>query len=780
MVVVEGGLEWGKAWLATNLGDDAPALRAHVTLTDPAIAEQAAANPDALVRSLRRPMLIEEVQLDHGLLLAAERLAAETADPGQILVTSSARREPHVLDRADPPAGPVIRLSLSPMTVGERTGEPLRSYVSALFDDNLVAGAGDRLSSGELIRLMVRGGIPRAPGVLSAAAPSATRDFLDGYPPRVIPRLPGTSGIDQARLLQTFWHLASAPYQILNASSAANDLGISRDTFARYRDLLEASFLLRGVPALGDTSGRAATAHPRMCPTDTALACRAAGLTLTRELDPIAFGRVLETFVANELHAQTAWGGEGVEVRHWRDTARRKEVDLVLVHPDGRLVGIEVTSAGDARSRDTRSLRALAEAVPQAYHRGLVLHTGERRHQIGDREWAVPLTDLWNTLPSTTPRSTTMPRIASPPLSGDAAGAVFISYTHDDDAADGGRIVALARGLATRLQVKNSSLQVFLDRDLRWGEVWRQRIDQQLARTTMFVPFVTPLFLRSPECRRELEAFLSTADATDQKGNLLPIIWRSVSGSWKDDPLTARIPERQWENWSDLVYEDPTSGPALRALDAAADRLIEIATELQPSTTPDAIDGAVADGSEIEPADAGDLLEVLEEFEPANQAFTEAMGDFQSTFESWGDSFAQNSAALSTITSGSSPSQVRSALKRLGQTMQGPTDEVADATRALVARRDKVDALVSTLLRRASAGEVPHEVAEPLREELAALPSDMGIDPSEVDELRQTVGMLGTFSRDLQPIASTLDQAIIELVDTGAMLERWKRQVDQS
>jgi len=74
-----------------------------------------------------------------------------------------------------------------------------------------------------------------------------------------------------------------------------------------------------------------------------------------------------------------------------------------------------------------------------------------------------------------------------------AAG--FWSYARADDEAESGRIVALARHLQEEYALlTGDALDLFVDRDLAWGEEWRSRIDEALAGVTFFIPVVTPRF----------------------------------------------------------------------------------------------------------------------------------------------------------------------------------------------------------------------------------------------------------------------------------------------
>ena len=67
----------------------------------------------------------------------------------------------------------------------------------------------------------------------------------------------------------------------------------------------------------------------------------------------------------------------------------------VLEDAAGSLVGVEVKSAARVGEGDFKGLRALATAVPDLLHRGVVLYAGREVVAFGERLHAVPLPAMW-------------------------------------------------------------------------------------------------------------------------------------------------------------------------------------------------------------------------------------------------------------------------------------------------------------------------------------------------------------------------------------------------
>ena len=95
-----------------------------------------------------------------------------------------------------------------------------------------------------------------------------------------------------------------------------------------------------------------------------------------------------------ELLKARGWSEAQPGLYHYR-THTGQEVDLLLEHPDGRLVGVEVKASASPAAGDFRGLKALQAEYPERFHRGVVLHLGEQAVPFGDRLHALPVSALW-------------------------------------------------------------------------------------------------------------------------------------------------------------------------------------------------------------------------------------------------------------------------------------------------------------------------------------------------------------------------------------------------
>jgi len=158
----------------------------------------------------------------------------------------------------------------------------------------------------------------------------------------------------------------------------ANDIAPPRQTLSRYLDLLELIFVIKRIPAWSSHLTRRAISTPKPIVTDSGLGGRLIGMSEERAKDPTALvGPLLENFAIGEVTRQLTWAAEPVQLFHYRDRGQ-VEVDMVLEHADGTVVGIEVKSAETVRGEDFRGLRHLASRLGDRFRTGIVRYAGEQ------------------------------------------------------------------------------------------------------------------------------------------------------------------------------------------------------------------------------------------------------------------------------------------------------------------------------------------------------------------------------------------------------------------
>lgn len=376
VTIVEGARAVGKSTLCRTLAKER-GWPDPIDLSEPGALEQLRVDPIRYLRDSRSTTIIDEAQLEPSLPLWIKRVVDDRRGrPGQFILTGSARLGRTQLGGSDPLAGRAERYRMWPLTESELRAVPVpvasRLFQRAPFKPGEAAHRHDA-------EAWLRGGLPSIPGVLSRAAGSAWDRTMSSYVESVIPLGVASPRVDHARLTRAFRYLAANPGQLFNATRMASELSFKADTVTAYLEQLEASFLLFRAEAHRPSEHKVLTAHPRIFCGDVGLASWAMQLRIPGKLpDPLQRGSLLENRVAVALSATADWNDERIAVRHWRDQRAKVEVDLMLVHPDGRTVAIEVKSSSTVSPRDAHGLVAFAKANAESFTAGFLVYGGDR------------------------------------------------------------------------------------------------------------------------------------------------------------------------------------------------------------------------------------------------------------------------------------------------------------------------------------------------------------------------------------------------------------------
>jgi hypothetical protein len=159
----------------------------------------------------------------------------------------------------------------------------------------------------------------------------------------------------------------------------------------------------------------------------------------------------------------------------------------------------------------------------------------------------------------------------------------FWSYAHSDNQRTNGRVLDLAKAIQDEIALTTAvEMDLFVDRtEIDWGELWRDRIDNAIGETPFFIAIVTPKFLASVECRRELLAFSRESKSRGVDKLLLPIVYVDIPDldESSSDEVVALIAKTQWVDWSALrllAQDDPR---VLAAVSYLGSRIVALRKE---------------------------------------------------------------------------------------------------------------------------------------------------------------------------------------------------------
>lgn len=389
VVVLNGPRQVGKTTLVSSL--TYPGRSAFVTLDDRATLQALDEDPRAFLQRPVDTLVIDEAQLAPWLFRAVKAEVDRDRRPGRFLVTGSSRLVT-TTNLAEALVGRVETHELWPFSQDELRGAP-SDVVDRLFEDPASLVVPGSLTRRDLVEAVCAGGYPEAVVRPPRRRVEWHRAYVDAAIEAVVAR--ETDSRRRAELPVLMRLCAARTGQELNVSNVANDLGLSVTTARSYLAQLEAAFLVWLIPAWSTNLSAKVVRRPKLVLPDSGLAAgllRVDGTTVDRPGGVL--GPLLETFVANELRKQAAWSFARPTVSHFRDRGGT-EVDLVLEHPDGRIVAIEVKATSSPKSEDLRGLRLLEQRLGDRFAFGALLSAAPEAVPFGPKLAMLPVETLW-------------------------------------------------------------------------------------------------------------------------------------------------------------------------------------------------------------------------------------------------------------------------------------------------------------------------------------------------------------------------------------------------
>lgn len=296
---------------------------------------------------------------------------------------------------------------MRPLTIAERdVDEQTVSLAALLAGDRPEIRGVSSLRLEDYAREIVAGGFP----AIRALPEAVRKDALDGYLDRIVDRDVREAGQhirrpDTLRRWMTAYaaatSTAAAFETIRDAATGGSTTKPAKTTVITYRDVLERIWILDPVEAWAPTRNhlRALTGAPKHHLADPALAARllgadvaallegrASGLDVPR--DGTLLGGLFESLVT--LGVRGAAEASGARVRHLRTERGEREIDLVVVRDDHRVVVIEVKLTQTVDDRDVRHLRWLRDTIGDDLLDAVVVTTGREAYRRTDGIAVVP------------------------------------------------------------------------------------------------------------------------------------------------------------------------------------------------------------------------------------------------------------------------------------------------------------------------------------------------------------------------------------------------------
>jgi predicted AAA+ superfamily ATPase len=392
VVCLLGARQAGKTTLVQSVATEEHPAR-YVSLDEPAALESARADPTGFLAGGER-LAIDEVQRAPELLLAIKRLVDADQARGRFLLTGSANilTLPQI---ADALPGRVDYMTLWPFSQAELHETP-NPFLERAFAGKAPQVGGCAVGRAAYVEKVARGGFPEA----VEADDSRRRRFFSGYADSILGREVGElTTVRDAEISGRVLRLVAARSAALtNLASMGRELGIDHKTVGNHLRALEQLFLVLRLPAWHVNLGHRVVRTDKLHVADSGMLCSLMGIDAGRlERDGGIAGSAFETFAVNEIVrlASVSDLSPLLSLHHYRDQ-RGNEVDLVVEHAGGDVIGIEVKASATPRLRDISGLSLLRDRLGKRFRSGVLLHLGAETIPLGDRISAAPLASLWS------------------------------------------------------------------------------------------------------------------------------------------------------------------------------------------------------------------------------------------------------------------------------------------------------------------------------------------------------------------------------------------------
>ena len=188
----------------------------------------------------------------------------------------------------------------------------------------------------------------------------------------------------------------------------------------------------------------------------------------------------------------------------------------------------------------------------------------------------------------------------------------FWSYARQDDQLSDGRLSQLRTKLVQELQQQygREPVRLFQDAEtIPHGSNWEQEISRALNEATFFIPIITPNFVQSEWCAREVELFLEREAALREvhpelkdKGRIFPILFIGVEDIDPENPEAfAALEKLQWFDFRPFRHRGFDEAPVREAIENLAGSMRALLRS-KPGGTTRRTGGSAAPERPAEPA----------------------------------------------------------------------------------------------------------------------------------------------------------------------------------
>ncbi len=381
-ILITGARQVGKSTLAMDLGIDN-----YVTFDDITTYESAKADPKSFIMSLKKPVVIDEVQKVPDIFAAIKEYLDNNRTAGTFILTGSSNLQ-GFKDISDSLAGRIGIIDLYPFNLAE-CYEKESNLIDILLSDTLPT----KIDEIDFPKHVIKGGFPE---VQTIEEPKILYLWFSSYISTYIER--DARDLGDIRNLDSFMrlykNLAFRSANLTNKAEISKETGINKVTLDNYLSLLKNTYQVSFLPPYYKNELKRLTKTPKAFLCDTGILCHLLRITDTDQLMQSEYkGMLYESFVYAELLKANTYAKNKVDISFYR-TSDDKEIDFILDNGSS-LTAIEVKSAKTVTMADFKHIKHFAESTNGLLKTGYVMYNGNKILSFGEyagtKLYAVPI-----------------------------------------------------------------------------------------------------------------------------------------------------------------------------------------------------------------------------------------------------------------------------------------------------------------------------------------------------------------------------------------------------
>lgn len=349
---------------------------------------------------------------------------------------------------------------------------------------------------------------------------------------------------------------------------------------------------------------------------------------------------------------------------------------------------------------------------------------------------------------------------------------VFLSYSRTDDQSFG-MVRPFKDLLRTLVHAKSGrKISTFLDQDdIKWGDIWKQRLDAEILRSTVFIPFLSSNYLESSMCRLEYNKFQAAATARGVPELILPVLLIEAplvfNDSSSDDLVRAAV-ERQYEVIEDAVLSERGSSQWKRTMARLADRFTvayQAAESALANVNPDDTIASPPGESDDDHDEPG-LTELFELFEDDLKHMTSLTEEIGAAIVALGEA----TGSIAPLPKNPNTSDIQKWSFRAAEALAEPSQILSDRGEELLTTTQRLDNTVAGFRR--IVAEVP-DYEKPFTEMLSGL---SGLDEvqTQLQDLLTSIKPAESISVPLRRAIRPASRGLTRVTDAISIIHTWK------